>query len=241
MNTKILLPVLLIGFSSSVFAAKSVPSPDALSSAMEVLNLPGENRRMAIDGNPKFYDSFISLAFSEKQPMNLRWKALMGAAESKKLEATANLLKAGSHDQWYMRNAALVALSEVNPIQAEKLAQKLIKDKALVVRSAAVEVLGKNMTAETRDLLWEELNKDYNFKNKQSLWVRHQIVEQLSKKPMDHELKSFAGLLTDNDDRVQLPAVRGLQKLTGVKLGENKLKQNELVSLWKDYVKKEKL
>jgi HEAT repeat protein len=241
MNTKILLPVLLIGFSSSAFAAKNIPSPDTLSSAMEVLNLPGENRRMAIDGNPKFYDSFISLAFSEKQPMNIRWKALMGAAEAKRLEATEDLLKAGSHNQWYMRNAALIALAEVNPTQADKLAQKLVKDKALVVRSAAVEVLGKNMSDETRGLLWEELNKDYNFKNKQSLWIRHQIVEELAKKPVDSELKTFAGLLTDGDARVQLPAVRGLQKLTGVKLGETKLKQSELVSLWKDYVKKEKL
>ncbi|WP_413560541.1 HEAT repeat domain-containing protein [Bdellovibrio sp. HCB209] len=241
MKTKNLLPVLLIGFSSSVFAAKSIPSPDSLSSAMEVLNLPGENRRMAIDGNSKFYDSFISLAFNEKQPMNVRWKALMGAAESKKLEATADLLKAGKANEWFMRNAALVALSEVNPIQAQKLAQTLIKDKALVVRSAAVEILGKEMSEETRELMWEELNKDYNFKNKQSLWIRYQIVEQLAKKPMDRETKTFAGLLTDADARVQLPAVRGLQKLTGVKLGETKLLQSELVALWKDYVKKEKL
>lgn len=242
MKTKTILSVLLIGFSSSVFAAKKLSSTVSLSSAMEVLNLPGENRRMAVEGTGAlYYQSFITLAFSDKQSMNVRWKALMGAAEALREKATPDLLKAGDHSQWFMRNAALIALSEVNPSQAEKLAQKLIKDKALVVRSAAVGVLEKNITPETRDLLWEELNQDYNFKNAQSLWIRHQIVEVLAKKPKDHETKIFAKLLTDPDSRVQIPAIQGLERLTGVKLGQDRMKQSELVSLWKDYVKKESL
>ncbi|MBO9667149.1 MAG: HEAT repeat domain-containing protein, partial [Bdellovibrio sp.] len=131
MTTKTIVPVLLIGFSSSVFAAKSVPSSASLTSAMEVLNLPGENRRMAVEkSGTRYYDSFIQLAFSDKQSMNVRWKALMGAAEAQGEKATKDLLKAGDHSQWFMRNAALVALSEVNPTEADKLAQKLLKDKA---------------------------------------------------------------------------------------------------------------
>ena len=140
-----------------------------------------------------------------------------------------------------MRNAALVALKEVNPAQSQKLAQKLLKDKALVVRSAAVTVLEANITPEVRDLLWDELNQSYNFKGSQSLWIRHQIVEVLAKKPMHRELKIFADLLSDKDARVHVPAVAGLEKLTGVQLGESKMKQNELVGAWKDYLKKEKV
>lgn len=242
MKPVLLSYVLVAGLSSSAFAAPSRPSSSPLTSAMEVLKLPGENRRMVAQSQgEKYYSSFIALAFNEKQPMSVRWRALMAAAEARGEKSTADLLKAANNKEWYMRNAALVALSEVNPAQGEKLAQKLIKDKALVVRSAAVDVLEKSTSADVRDLLWEELNQRYNFKNAQSLWIRHQIVEVLAKKPLDRETKIFAGLLSDKDDRLHIPAVRGLEKLTGVKLGEGAITKSALVGMWKDYIKKEKI
>lgn len=235
----ILTSLMVVGLSSSAFAVGAKPSSSTLTSALEVLNLPGENRRMVVQGQgDKYYQNFIEVAFNENQPMSLRWRALMAAAEARGEKSTKDLLKAGTHKHWYMRNAALVALSEVNPLQGEKLAQKLLKDKALVVRSAAVGVLEKSSSGDVRDLLWEELNQGYNFKNSQSLWIRHQIVEVLAKKPLNRETKIFAQLLSDKDDRVHLPAVRGLEKLTGVKLGEGRMAQSTLVGMWKDYVKK---
>ncbi|WP_295903708.1 HEAT repeat domain-containing protein [uncultured Bdellovibrio sp.] len=242
MNKVILASVVVAGLSSSAFAVGAKPSSSTLTSAVEVLKLPSENRRMVIQGQgDKYYQNFISVAFNEEQPMNIRWRALMAAAEARGEKSTPDLLKASSHKYWYMRNAALVALSEVNPSQGEKLAQKLLKDKALVVRSAAVGVLEKSSSGDVRDLLWEELNQGYNFKNAQSLWIRHQIVEVLAKKPLDRETKIFAGLLSDKDDRLHIPAIRGLEKLTGVKLGEGKVTKSALVGMWKDYVKKEKI
>lgn len=239
MKRKIVASVLIAGLSSSAFAAVAKPSSSTLTSATELLKLPTENRKQALQAQgDKYYSSFITIAFNDSQTMNLRWRALMAAAEAHGDAATKDLLKAGNHSQWYMRNAALVALSEVNPTEAQKLAQKLIKDKALVVRSAAVEVLEKNPTPQVRDLLWEELDQKYNFKGAQSLWIRHQIVEVLAKQPKDHELKIFAKLLSDKDARVQLPAVAGLERLTGVKLGDGPMKQSELIGLWKNYVKK---
>ncbi|KHD88355.1 MAG: hypothetical protein OM95_09435 [Bdellovibrio sp. ArHS] len=242
MSKILVASIVFAGLSSSTFAVAAKPSSSTLTSAMEVLKLPSENRRMAIHSQgDKHYSHFISVAFSESQPMSLRWRALMAAAEARGEKATPDLLKAGTHKQWYMRNAALVALTEVNPLQGQKLAMQLLKDKALVVRSAAVNALEKNVSSETRDLLWEELNQKYNFKNSQSLWIRHQIVEVLAKKPANHELKIFAGLLSDKDQRVQLPAVRGLEKLTGVKLDKSQMPVTALVGMWKDYLKKEKI
>ncbi|WII72343.1 HEAT repeat domain-containing protein [Bdellovibrio sp. 22V] len=232
----------VVALSSSAFAAPSKPSSSTLSSAIEVLKLPTENRRMVVQSQgEKHYPQFVSLAFNEAQPMNVRWRAVMALAEARGEKATPDLMKAATHNQWYMRNAALVALAEVNPSQAEKTAQKLLKDKALVIRSAAVDVLQKSSAPEVRDLLWEELNQKYNFKNEQSLWIRHQIVQVLASKPLDREAKIFAQLLSDKDPRVQMPAVRGLEKLTGVKLGVGSMKQSALVGMWRDYVKKEKL
>ena len=243
MNKFAVASLLVTGLFSSSFAATTSPSSSTLTSALEVLKLPSENRRMVVQGQgSKFYDSFVQMAFDEAQPMNVRWRSLMAAAEARGEKSTKDLLKAGEHKHWYMRNAALVALAEVNPAQSEKLAQKLLKDKALVVRSAAVATLEKSSSAEVREQLWEELNQKYNFKNKQSLWIRHQIVEILAKKPLDREAQSFAGLLSDKDERIHLHAVHGLERLTGVKLGgENPIKKSALVGLWKDYVKNEKV
>lgn len=233
MNIKNLIPFFVIGFG---------PSSSTLTSTIEVLKLPSENRRIILHAQgDKHYQNFISVAFDESQPMNLRWSALTAAARVRGMAATDDLLKASSHKQWYMRNAALVALSEVNPTQGQMLAKKLLKDKALVVRSAAVEALRKDLSLEIRDLLWEELNQDYNFKNSRSLWIRQQIVSTLAKQPVNREAKIFIQLLSDKDPEVQLPAVRGLEKLTGIKLGQGSMKQSSLIGMWKDYVKKEKI
>lgn len=140
-----------------------------------------------------------------------------------------------------MRNAALVALAEFNNNEAQKLAKSLLKDKALVVRSAAVEVLQANPRPEVRDLLWEEMSEKHNFRNKESLWIRAQIVEALAQKPSDHELKLFTKLIEDRDERVQSAAVTGLEKLTGVSLGESKMSRQKLIGLWQNYVRREKL
>jgi hypothetical protein len=236
------LAFFLLGGSISAFAVGVRPSTPPSSSTLEVLKLPAENRRMVVSGKEdQFYKSFVGVAFNDANPMSLRWRALIALAETHGVKATTDILKAGEDKQWFMRNAALVALSEVNPEQATKLAQKLLKDKALVVRSAAVGALEKNSSVEIRDLLWEELNQSYNFKNQQSLWIRHQIVGALAQKPRSHEVKLFAKLLSDKDTRVQLPAVRGLEKLTGLRLGQANDKPTSLIGLWKDYIQREKI
>lgn len=242
MNLRFALPVMMMSFSINALALVEKSKPVSMSSSLEILKLPTENRRMVLSEKPEsHYLNFMTLAMSDDQPMNLRWQALMVAAQLRGERSTEDLLKAASHKQWYMRNAALVAMSEVNPPESVKLAQKLLKDKALVVRSAAVVALEKKATSEIRDILWDELNKDYNYKNKQSLWIRYQIVEVLAQKPLDREMKLFADLLSDKDARIHLPAIHGLEKLTGVRLGEGAVKGADLTGLWKDYVKKGKV
>lgn len=227
--------------SLSISAQAAKLSSGTLTSALEVINLPSENRKILVQGErgEKLYPALVEIAFAETQPMSVRWRALMAAAEARRKEATADLLKAGKHSQWFMRNAALVALTEVNPSEAQHLGKQLMRDKALVVRSAAVSVLAKEASEEIRDLLWEELHQKYNFNKDSSLWIRSQIVAALAERPENHELRLFANLLNDKDQRVQLPAIGGLEKLTGVRLGEGKLQQKVLVSLWKNHLKKE--
>jgi HEAT repeat protein len=244
MKKIILTTMLALAGSVPVVSVRAaIPAKNILSPrVMEILNLPSENRTQAVlSTTHDMYKDFIAVAFSEGQSMRLRWRALMLAAENRRDKATPDLLKASTHKQWFMRNAALVALAEVNEPEAQKLAKKLVKDKALVVRSAAVDVLQKSPRPEVRDLLWEEMSQKYNFRNKVSLWIRSQIVEALAQKPADHELKIFSKFLSDKDARVQTAAVGGMEKLTGVKLGEAQVSREKLVLLWQDYARKEKI
>ncbi len=241
MRKLILTTTLALAPALSVQAA--IPAKNNLRPrVIEILNLPPENRTQALLSTTEdMYKEFISVAFAEDQSMRLRWRALMMAAEGRREKSTPDLLKASIHKQWFMRNAALVALAEVNEPEAQKLAKKLLKDKALVVRSAAVDVLQKSPRPEVRDLLWEEMNQKYNFRNQESLWIRPQIVEAMALKPADHELKLFTKFLSDKDVRVQAASVGGMEKLTGVKLGDAKTTREKMVLLWQDYARKEKL
>lgn len=231
---KFILPTLLL--LSPV--ARAVPN----SNTLDLLNLPGENRRAAMQGlSATEFDRLKDVAFTENQTMRIRWAALVSIAEADPKKALPHLLKASRDKQWFMRNASLVALAETQPLKAEAVAKELLQDKALVVRSAAVEVMKKYMSAENRDLLWSELEQKYNYRNNASLWIRPQIVALLAQKPSDHEKTLFVRLLQDKDSRIHLASVRGLEKLTGVRLGDEKTVPEKMVSLWRDYAKKEAL
>jgi HEAT repeat protein len=223
---------------ASFNAYAAIPS---MSDAKELINLPSANRKMLIEGpaGSKFYSHFSGVAFDAKQAMPTRWQAIMAMGETRHKNAVKDLQKASEQSEWFMRNAALVAMQENYPSEAQKLALNLLKDKALVVRSAAVDTLRRNATPEVRDILWEELNQGYNYKKKRSLWIRAQIVEVLAQAPSQREMRLFADLLSDKDQRLQIPAIAGLEKITGQRLGGGKtVRQKEMVGLWQQYLKK---
>ena len=212
--------------------------PPQSDKAYEILQLPPENQKSLIDKSPDhLYRDFVQLAFNEKTSMKMRWKALMAAAQIRKEKSTVDLVKASTDSQWFMRSAAMTALAEYNPAESERVAKNLLKDKALVVRSAAVDILSQIPSPEIRDLFWEELHQKYNFKNKQSLWIRPQMLTALAQKPKDQETPMFSRMLKEPELQMQLIAVQGLQKLTGMKLGDARTTPVALVQLWQNYYK----
>ncbi len=214
--------------TSSAFAA--VPQV----TVEELLTLPEANRKIIAGMQPKnFYSKVVDVAFDVQKPMSLRWKALMLASDLGKKSAYQDLLKASRSKEWFMRNAALVALKDQDDELSFQVAKKLIQDRALVVRSAAVEVVAQSSDAGARTLLWEELNKKYNFKNTSSLWIRSQIAEALANRPDTLEKNKFMALLSDKDSKVHPAAVVALEKMTGKVLGSKSDPTSKKVALWK--------
>lgn len=233
--------ILSLGLLVSVGAVASVPRKQTLKPSVEkvteILRLPSNDRHRVLSEQPDaVYDSLIQIARDDHHPMNLRWRALTSAAVLRKDKAVPDLVKASKAPEWFMRNASLVGLSEFSPTKSAEVARRLVKDPALVVRSAAVDVLAKNGTVPDRDLLWKELRASYNSRGTQSLWIRGQIVKALAEKPRATEIAQFSNLLNEKDESMQLASVQGLRKITGLSLGEG-TNSKRTVQLWREHMR----
>lgn len=179
------------------------------------------------------FTSQITLARNIKLPMSYRWQALVKAAEVANYEQIADIKAFAKSKEWYMRNATLVALEKINIHHATDEAQELLKDKALVVRSAAVDVLSRRYTRENRNLMALELSKPYNFAGKHSLWIRPKIFGLIASKAVADDRSFFTRYLFDSDEKIVGGAVATLERITDVQFsGKNKVNE------WRAFVRK---
>ncbi|HPI40867.1 MAG TPA: HEAT repeat domain-containing protein [Pseudobdellovibrionaceae bacterium] len=148
------------------------------------------------------YQSLRSIAFSKNESMQNRWAAIMKMADIKGKDSILDLKTLAGHDEWFLKNSALIAINKISLKESTALAKKLLSDKALVVRSMAVEILKENLSKEIRELFWSELEKPYNYHGKKSLWVRKQIFSILAQSPQLSEEIKFSKYLNDSDREV---------------------------------------
>lgn len=222
---------------SLVFGAVNPRLKPSEALATELLKLPSEVRLDALLKQPDpIYDTLLQVAQKSENPMSLRWRAITSAALLRREAAAPDLMKLGESSDWFVRNASLVGLSEVAKPQAVTLARRLVKDPALVVRSAAVDVIAKNAAASERDLLWDEFHADYNKRGRQSLWIRGQILHVLAKHPKSTEQERFAGFLKDSNVDIQKASMVALEKITGLKVARDAASHERAVQLWQAHL-----
>lgn len=179
------------------------------------------------------FGSQITIARNDRLPMSARWQALVKAAEVADYQQIALIKEFAKSKEWYMRNATLVALEKININHAYDEAQILLKDKALVVRSAAVDVIASKYSREGRDLLAGELNKSYNFSRKSSLWIRSKIFNIIASKAVVDDRNFFTKYLFDQDEKIVNTAAATLEELTHISFSEK-----DKVKSWREFVKK---
>lgn len=223
---KFILPFLILGFAVPGWSAipqKPRVQESASELAQELLSMPEANRnQIAVQRAKDLFPELIRISKNEKEAMPVRWKALTLAAYVGKDQALPELQAALKSKEWFMRNAALISLKIHHPLKAQEAARTLLKDKALVVRSAAVECLGADLDAKSRQLMWSELNADYNFRHQKGLWIRKQILSQLAEKPDTQETGRFLKALREKDSELHVPAVVAMEKLTQSQMGAKK-------------------
>ena len=186
--------------------------------------------------NSQTFSAQMNRAKNTALPMSQRWDALIQASELAEGDQIKEVLAFSKNKDWYMRNALLVALDKAGNDLVYDKAKDLVSDKALVVRSAAVEVLNRLESAEVRKILLDEVSKNYNFVNGKSLWIRSQIMKSMVKNPNQNEMTTYAKLVFDKDTEIAELSSQALERLSKVRFdGKDKLKS------WQNYIKQNKL
>lgn len=185
--------------------------------------------------SPTSYAAQLSVAKNSTLQMGTRWSALLKAAELASSDQLEDIRAFTQSSDWYMRNAAMMALTKMGGDHGVDEAKKLVNDKALVVRSAAIDIIATKYTRENRKILADELNQPYNFKGKQSLWIRPQIMRLLAARASRDDRTFFVRSLFDQDVQIGKLAAETLEKITDVSFtGKNQLAD------WKTFVKEKK-
>ena len=176
------------------------------------------------------------IAFDKASPERMKWNAIVSMGVVYGHRADSDLEKALKSDDWILRNAAQVAMRSYNPVRSKEWALKLLKDKALVVRSASVDMLSQDPDDHTISSLWQAFNDPMNFRGNRSLWIRKQILQVIAAHPRNSDASRFVGVLRDKDAELHLPAVRALERITGMRKGsEGSLRdQSRLWLKWWD-------
>lgn len=232
---------LILGLATPLMAANK-PSidyrPEVKMSIDELLSLPAENRvEVGKTRGQNFAQELEKMAFNKDQQYGVRWKALILSAQIQGPKSEKLLEKAIKAPEWYMRNAAVLAYMDVLPRKAAAVARGLLNDKALVVRSAAVGVLGKKMDESDRELLWEALSSKLNYRKTQSLFIRPQILAVLANDPLEREMPLFLKHLRENDVKMHSSAIVALERVTARKFGKNKDSVDQKRDLWIQWAK----
>ena len=140
-------------------------------------------------------------SFDKNLPVAKRWKALMNSTEAPVKKRDQILKRAYQSHEWLMKNGALIAMKKVDPQKATLWAGKLLTDRAMMVRMAAVGVLNDLGAKKSEGLLWKSLNHPHQFHKGVGLPSRRSVVRALWK--VSRDKKRWQSLLTDSDERIR--------------------------------------
>lgn len=219
----VLVSSLFIGTTQTAQAAipsdRSTGSGGSMQTTLDSLNLPLAERIQDLQTQSNGYKNLQAIAFKKGNAMDLRWKAVTAMGRLGGAKAKTDLERALKSPEWFMRNAALVSYSQNNRQASLTWARKMLSDKALVVRAAAVEIIANAKDSASSQLLWQKLYSKENFKRNQSLFIRRRIVEALADIEGKGRESKFVAILQDKDESLHEPAIEALERITAKSMG----------------------
>lgn len=224
--------LILIFVSSSVIAA--IPKQNTSLEKILAKQTSEKFNELKKQG-PEVYAKLKNIAFNNDKHLAMRWQAFMAMVRLGEKESLPEIQQALESKDWFLKNAALRVAVHFDESLAYKAAVKNLADNALVVRSEAVKALAKIKKPESSDKLWEELYSKSNYMKNQSLWIRKDIITALSEFSPKGTEEKFIKVLSDSDSTLFGPAIQGLERLTGFKLGDKDMPPVYKRYLWKKW------
>ncbi|OFZ12416.1 MAG: hypothetical protein A2Z20_06620 [Bdellovibrionales bacterium RBG_16_40_8] len=179
------------------------------------LRMPLPNRLEAIEKQGVYARHALrKIAFNESATLENRWRAITTYGRLYAKTDHDVIERALLSREWFMRNAALLTIHYGGRDWAIKWASKLLQDKSLIVRTAAVKSLRKTNASETESLLWNKFYSKENYHAGQSLWIRRHILEALTQFSRPGQEKVFIRVLSDKDKTLHSIALQALNKIT---------------------------
>ncbi|MBX3023224.1 MAG: hypothetical protein KF799_16235 [Bdellovibrionales bacterium] len=211
--------ILLLLCAGLVQSAVAVP----LASPESLLERPIDQRVKAFaqlkDGGHKFLGQ---IAFDKNAALQTRWRAITTMGRLNAAAFSKEIDRALVSPEWFVRNAALIALLNDARPRAVEFSTALLADRALVVRTQAVRNIIALNAREAEPALWKALYEKHNYKGRESLWIRAHMAEALSRFSGPGKAKNFERLLLDPDTRLHKWAITGLETATGMRLSDRK-------------------
>jgi hypothetical protein len=200
--------------------ARATPVPDFVDFA-NLLAAPMPTRvaqfkKMSATG----YKFLSRTAFDSSQNLQTRWRAVTTMGHVDIAYFHKDIERALKSSDWFLRNAALIAILHDERTRAVHMSAQLVSDPALVVRTQAVHNLLQLNASESAGLLWQQIFARQNFRGHESLWVRVHMAEALAHFATPGSAKGFQRLLQDSDERLHKWAILGLENATGFKVGD---------------------
>lgn len=164
-----------------------------------------------------------------------KWNILADLATKSPEFAKGIYLSCIESTDWLLRVGGLKFLATMDAQLAIEKAQKLLEaDNALLVRSAAMDVLLElGGIARVKDTLWTALTDKKNFHRGNSLWIRQNIANALLAFTDMTDNPQWANFLEDKDVIVQTAAINALEKNHQTRLGSQTDSLDVRSALWK--------
>lgn len=182
----------------------------------------------------------LKILQSEAERDELRWASLFGVARFAGKRSYGLLKKYSEHKSWLMRDASLRVMAALGASELRPSVERALKDKALVVRTTAVDVIGHMKLKASAPLLVEALFDPANYRKDHPLWIHSHILGVLRGFKYEAAMPRLVELLeAKKDSKLQAQVVATLETITGKNFGEKPI--HEQIYLWKRHATSEKV
>lgn len=223
-------------FSSSKVLPKNSKAL-SLGQTEQALTLPSSHRihALLLQG-VHGYQNLQSIAFDSKASLESRWRALMAMGEIGRKHALPDLERGLASKLWFMRLAALKALSHIDSAKASFSARYFVeKDPSLLVRSGSVEVIRRLQDRKSLPLLWKILYSKKNYLRGESLSIRRRVIDTIANLSSPSDSARFIKALRRDGETLHKDFIVALERVNRLRLGEEEESLEGKISHWNSW------